>query len=59
MSGGGRDWPLHDIAITNIVCWMATQGGRGGDYVLRDIGCKIQAGGVALKEVLNAKNRIK
>jgi len=38
---------------------MATQGGRGGDYVLRDIGCKIQAGGVALKEVLNAKNRIK
>jgi len=23
-----RGWPLHDIAITNIVCCMAKQGGR-------------------------------
>ena len=53
-------WPLHDIAITNIVCGMATQGGAGGDHVLRNIDCKVQrgGGGIAIKEVLNAKNGI-
>ena len=25
-------WPLHDIALTNILCWMAKQGGGGEPY---------------------------
>ena len=55
-TGGGfhgvKDLP--DIAMTNIVCGMAKQGGRGGGLY-----CAIwQSGEGAIKEVLNAKNSI-
>jgi len=39
-------WPLHDIAITNFVCRMAKQEGRGGNHILHQIDCKMQRGGV-------------
>jgi len=29
-------WPLHDIAITNIVWCMAQKGGVGGGRILRN-----------------------
>jgi len=33
-------------------------GGAGGNHILRNIDCEIQRGGVAIKEVLDAKNSI-
>jgi len=51
-------WPLHDIAITNIVCCMAKQGEAGGNRIMRNIDCNIERGGVAIHDVLNAKNSI-
>jgi len=38
-------WPLHDIAITNILCCMANQQRAAGNHILRIIDCKIQQGG--------------
>jgi len=37
---------------------MATQGGAGGNHILRNIDYKIQQWGVAIKEVLNANDSI-
>jgi len=37
---------------------MANQGGAGGNHILRNVDCKRQLWGVAIKGVLNAKNSI-
>jgi len=51
-------WPLHDIAINNMLCGMAKQGGVGGDNILRNTDCRKQRDGVATEGVLNAENWI-
>jgi len=51
-------WPLHDLAITNIVCCKAKQGRRGETIYFPILIAKCNGGGVAKKEVLSAKNSI-
>jgi len=51
---GAMGWPLHEIAIANIVCWMTTQGGRGKTIYCAILIAKYNRGG-AMKDVLNAK----
>jgi len=53
----GAHWPLHDIQLPIWYVEWQNRGG-GGNRILRDIGCKIRQVGVAIKEGLNAKNRI-
>ena len=54
----GRTWPLHDIAIANIVWCLAYESGVGDGTIHCAILCvtKIQEGEV--KEAFQANNRI-